>query len=344
MQQPAIEVRNLRKSFRKRSGFRKTSELWAVDNVSFSVAEGETYGLLGPNGSGKSSLIRILSTLLIADSGEVNMLGLRLPQQQEEVRRIIGRVSVDAAFYKKLSARENLLYTALLYGQNAREAEARAMDILERLGMENTKFSTPLEEMSRGMQQKISIARALMINPPLLLLDEPTRGVDIKAKADEKKLKLYPIMFGKAQVMLGIVKSAKRGTGKFVRSTASPRCTFSNTGPFETILALIGCKRRNRARRASISGIVFKSSGKLRVNAVRSKLSSILASTRRPGSKPGTLSNSTAGGVGIRSRIISVNAPISRSQWAPETCCSSPSCSTRASQLRRSAGLDIRVE
>jgi ABC-2 type transport system ATP-binding protein len=184
MLQPAIEVRNLRKCFRKRNGFRKSTELWALDDVSFSVAEGETYGLLGPNGSGKSSLIRILSTLLIADSGKVSLLGFPLPEDQEKVRRIIGRVSVDAAFYKKLSARENLLYTALLYGQKARDAELRALGILEQLGMENSKFSTPLEEMSRGMQQKISIARALVLNPPVLLLDEPTTGLDPKSRRD----------------------------------------------------------------------------------------------------------------------------------------------------------------
>jgi ABC-2 type transport system ATP-binding protein len=184
MQQAAIQVRNLRKSFRKRNGFLKASKLWAIDDVSFEVGEGETYGLLGPNGSGKSSLIRILSTLLIADSGSVKMRGYSLPEHQEQVRRIIGRVSVDAAFYKKLSARENLLYTALLYGQKARDAEKRAIGILERLGLEGTKFSTPLEEMSRGMQQKISIARALVVNPPLLLLDEPTTGLDPKSRRD----------------------------------------------------------------------------------------------------------------------------------------------------------------
>jgi ABC-2 type transport system ATP-binding protein len=184
MKYPAIEVRNLRKSFRKRNGFWKSSLSWALDDVSFSVAQGETYGLLGPNGSGKSSLIRILSTLLLADEGKVWLLGHPLPEEQEQVRRIIGRVSVDAAFYKKLSARENLLYTALLYGQKARAAERRALEILERLGLEDTKFSSPLEEMSRGMQQKISIARALVINPPLLLLDEPTTGLDPKSRRD----------------------------------------------------------------------------------------------------------------------------------------------------------------
>jgi ABC-2 type transport system ATP-binding protein len=181
-----IQVHELKKVFRKRTGLFKlrTSEEWALKGVSFEVAEGETYGLLGPNGSGKSTLIRVLSTLLVPDGGEVWMLGHRLPDEERAVRQKIGRVSVDAAFYKKLSARENLLYGAQLYGLSPREAEDKALVILERLGLETRRFDDPLEEMSRGMQQKISIARALLINPPLLLLDEPTTGLDPKSRRD----------------------------------------------------------------------------------------------------------------------------------------------------------------
>lgn len=184
--QPAVAVENLKKCFRKRTGplLMHVTGQWALRGISFEVRCREIYGLLGPNGSGKSTLVRILSTLLIPDGGKVRIFGHELPGEEMWVRRHIGRVSVDAAFYKKLSPRENLLYAAQLYGISRCEAEERARTILEKLGLESTRFNDPLEEMSRGMQQKIAVTRALLIDPPLLLLDEPTTGLDPRSRRD----------------------------------------------------------------------------------------------------------------------------------------------------------------
>lgn len=156
----------------------------AVDNVSFEIPRGEIFGVLGPNGSGKSTLIRVISTLLTADRGAVRVFGMDNMQQEMEVKRLISRVSVDAAFFKKLSPLENLVYGARLYGVTGREAEQRARVILKRLGLDKSTFTEPMEEMSRGMQQKVAIARAFLTSPVLLLLDEPTTGLDPRSKRE----------------------------------------------------------------------------------------------------------------------------------------------------------------
>ncbi|MTI96627.1 MAG: ABC transporter ATP-binding protein [Firmicutes bacterium] len=156
----------------------------AVDDVSIQVQRGEIFGLLGPNGSGKSTLIRLMATLLLPDSGTVTVLDHDVVKETLAVRKVINRVSVDAAFFKKLSAHENLLYAARLYDVDSRLAAQTAAKILRRLGFKENKIYAPMENLSRGMQQKVAIARALLTSPVVMLLDEPTTGLDPKSKRD----------------------------------------------------------------------------------------------------------------------------------------------------------------
>lgn len=156
----------------------------AVNRVSFTVRQGEVFGVLGPNGSGKSTLVRLIATLLLPDEGTIQVFGHDVVRQPMEVQRLINRVSVEASFFKKLSPMENLVYGARLYGMEGRETKQRVVEILTRLGLEERTIYKPMEEMSRGMQQKVAIARALLSHPRLLLLDEPTTGLDPRSKRE----------------------------------------------------------------------------------------------------------------------------------------------------------------
>jgi ABC-2 type transport system ATP-binding protein len=178
---PALLVEHLTKRF---VVGRRKKQLIAINDVSLRIARGEIYGVLGANGSGKSTLIRLVSTLLTIDRGRVEVFGLDIERQEMAVKRLINRVSVDAAFFKKLSPAENLSYAARLYGVDARWAADEAVRIMARLGVKKSRLSRPVEQMSRGMQQKVAIARALLTSPTLLLLDEPTTGLDPRSKLD----------------------------------------------------------------------------------------------------------------------------------------------------------------
>ena len=142
------------------------------------------FGILGANGSGKSTLIRLVSGLLTLDEGRVEVFGHDIARDEMTVKRLINRVSVDAAFFKKLSPMENLIFAARLYGLDAGRAREDAYAILERLGIARKRVDRPVEQMSRGMQQKVAIARALLTSPALLLLDEPTTGLDPRSKLE----------------------------------------------------------------------------------------------------------------------------------------------------------------
>jgi ABC-2 type transport system ATP-binding protein len=163
---------------------RRKPPVVAVDDVSIRMERGEIYGLLGANGSGKSTFIRLVSGLLTLDAGRVEVFGHDLVREEMAVKRLINRVSVDAAFFKKLSPAENLSFAARLYGLDTGRARRDAVRILGRLGIGEKRMNRPLEQMSRGMQQKVAIARALLTSPALLLLDEPTTGLDPRSKLD----------------------------------------------------------------------------------------------------------------------------------------------------------------
>jgi len=190
--QVALDVSGVNKQFIKREGFRwpwkrngdGRRNVVAVDAVTFQVRRGEVFGILGPNGSGKSTLVRCISTLLVPDEGTILVFGHDVQEEEMTVKRLINRVSVEASFFKKLTPMENLLYGARLYGVNAGDARRRAMEILTRLGLKEDVIYRPMEEMSRGMQQKVAAARAFLTQPILLLLDEPTTGLDPRSKRE----------------------------------------------------------------------------------------------------------------------------------------------------------------
>jgi len=185
---PAVEVRELRKEFVRKDGKRSRRgarrHRVALDGVSFTIERGETVAILGQNGSGKSTLVRLLSTLLLPDGGQALVLGHDVVSDARAVRRVVNRVSVEASFFKKMSAAENLSYAARYYGMTAGATRERIPELLERVGFPPDRRDEPMESLSRGMQQKVALARALLTSPVVLLLDEPTTGLDPRSKLE----------------------------------------------------------------------------------------------------------------------------------------------------------------
>jgi ABC-2 type transport system ATP-binding protein len=185
----AVEVQDLRKEFFRRdatrSGLRrKRRRVPALEGVSFTIERGECMAILGQNGSGKSTLVRLLSTLLLNDGGSAAIFGHDVFKEQRVVQRLVNRVSVEASFFKKMSSEENLAYAARFYGMAPSETKDEIVRILERVGFPTDRKHEGMEHLSRGMQQKVALARALQTSPVVLLLDDPTTGLYPRSKLE----------------------------------------------------------------------------------------------------------------------------------------------------------------
>jgi ABC-2 type transport system ATP-binding protein len=174
----AVEVVDLVKQFGRRTPKR------ALDGVTLNIARGECVAVLGQNGSGKSTLVRVLSTLLLHERGTAHVFGHDVAREDRAVRRLVNRVSVEASFFKKMSAGENLSYAARFYGLAPARTRVEVPEILAAVGFPADRMREPMEGLSRGMQQKVALARALLTSPTLLLLDEPTTGLDPRSKLE----------------------------------------------------------------------------------------------------------------------------------------------------------------
>jgi ABC-2 type transport system ATP-binding protein len=248
---PAVEVRDLRKEFTRRSRGRRR-RVAALKGLNFAIERGETVAILGQNGSGKSTLVRLLSTLLLDDGGSARVFGYDVARETRPVRRLVNRVSVEASFFKKMSAAENLGYAARFYGMTPRQTRVEIPRILERVGFPAERRNEAMEHLSRGMQQKVALARALLTSPVLLLLDEPTTGLDPRSKhevqtfireiqdAHDSTILLCTHDMDEAEALAGRVGILDRGTLLFLEPVEDVKRRFGVETLEEAFFAATG--------------------------------------------------------------------------------------------------------
>jgi len=167
-----LEIKNLTKKY---------GDFTAVDSISMKIDKGELFGLLGPNGAGKSTIVSMLSTVLVPTNGEININGKPLKNNEAEIKSIIGIVPQELALYETLSARDNLQFFGSLYGLSGKRLASRVDEVLEIIELKD-KAKQTVSKYSGGMKRRVNIGVALMHKPELLILDEPTVGIDPQSR------------------------------------------------------------------------------------------------------------------------------------------------------------------
>jgi len=253
-----IQVSGLTKTFtdKKRGTFR------AVDGVSFEVREGEIFGLLGPNGAGKTTTLRMLATVIRPTSGAAAVGGVDICGDPGGVRRQIGFLSSDMGLYHRLTPRETLTFFARLNNVPGGEVKRRVSAAIETLGIE--KFAdTQVDKLSTGMRQKVAIARTLVHDPPVLILDEPAAGLDLptarvieefilKAKRSGKCIVLSTHVMEEAEYLCDRIAVIHDGKLKITGTMAQLREATGRSRLREVFLTLLGMESLERGTGADV--------------------------------------------------------------------------------------------
>jgi ABC-2 type transport system ATP-binding protein len=199
----AIEVKDLVRVYKTGQGLfrQKKKEKVAVDGISFSVRKGELFGMLGPNGAGKTTTIKMMTTLLLPTSGSISILGNDVAEKPTEVRKHIGFVlGGEKGLYYRITARQNLRYFADLYGVPMSERERRIDELLERVDLKD-RADDKVEDYSRGMKQRLHLAKGLINDPEVIFMDEPTIGLDPQAARDARAMIKGLVADGKTMLL-----------------------------------------------------------------------------------------------------------------------------------------------
>ncbi len=252
-----IQVAGLTKTFPDA----KRGTVHAVDHVSFNVAKGEILGLLGPNGAGKTTTLRMLATVLKPSEGTARLNGRDVLTEPGEVRRSIGFLSGDMGLYHRLTPRETLLFFGELNGLKGPALKARVAEICDRFGI--TGFAaTPIDKLSTGMRQRVAIARTLVHDPPILILDEPASGLDVPtarvieqfisgARGAGKSIILSTHVMEEAEYLCDRIAVIHEGAIKIIGTMADLRAATGKQRLREIFLDLLGLEPLVRGAYAS---------------------------------------------------------------------------------------------